>query len=261
MPRRARQLAESEIYHVIMRGVNRDVIFLETADYERFLYALRLSKDLSGSAVLAYCLMNNHLHVVMRTTAESVGDVVKRFGVRYAGWFNRKYGRVGPVFQGRFFSRAVETDAYLATLIRYVWNNPVAAGLVANADEYYWSSRRLLGVPGSLVDEVQLRALLPIPPEQLVGECVESLDEPVAQRSGGRPPRFSDDEARLLSQRVCGVEGPAGFALLDAGAQRRAIATLRTMGLPYAQIARVTGRSVGTIHRLHPRRSSPADGG
>ncbi|MFT3861348.1 transposase [Micropruina sp.] len=145
MPRQARQLADSGIYHVMLRGVNRDVIFLEHDDYEGFLNALADTRAASGCKVLAYCLMPNHVHLVLRPAVESLSEVMKRLGVRYAGRFNRKYGRTGHVFQDRFRSLPVEDDAYLVTLLRYMWNNPVRAGLVDRMDEYRWSSRRLLG--------------------------------------------------------------------------------------------------------------------
>ena len=98
MARRARQRAESGIYHVMLRGVNRDAIFLEDADRERFLRALTLTREASGCRVLAYCLMTNHVHLVLRTGDEPLGAAVKRLCVRYAGWFNHKYGRVGHLF-------------------------------------------------------------------------------------------------------------------------------------------------------------------
>lgn len=85
MPRHSRQLADSAVYHVMARGVNRDAIFLDNEDYERYLYALQLTKEASHCAVLAYCLMPNHVHLVLQTSDEPVGDVMKRLGVRYAG--------------------------------------------------------------------------------------------------------------------------------------------------------------------------------
>jgi len=104
----------------MLRGVNRDAIFLENEDFERFLRALQDSKAASGSAVLAYCLMTNHVHLVLHTEKEPIGVVMKRLGVRYASWFNRKYGRVGHVFQDRFASKPIEDDAYLSAVLPYI---------------------------------------------------------------------------------------------------------------------------------------------
>lgn len=91
MPRRARPLSQSGIYHVMVRGVNHDAIFLEDEDRERFLVALARTKEASGCRVLVYCLMSNHVHLLLRIGPEPISAVMKRLGVRYAGWFNHKY--------------------------------------------------------------------------------------------------------------------------------------------------------------------------
>lgn len=251
MPRRARQLAESGIYHVMLRGVNRDSIFLEDEDCARFLHALAEAKDASGCSVLAYCLMGNHAHLVLRTAEEPIGAVVKRLGVRYAGWFNRKYQRVGHLFQDRFKSRAVEDDAYFVALLRYVWHNPVEAGLVERPEEYWWSSRRLLGRESSLLDEKGLRRLLPDDRLSWLADGPEAAppDELCGKR--GRPPRHTDLQAAELLQQACGAGSPEEFLRLDAAVQRRAIRELRTRSVAYAQIAAVTGLSVTGAKRMH----------
>lgn len=250
MPRHARRLAESGIYHVMMRGVNRDAIFLEEEDGARFLHALAQTKALSGCRVLAYCLMPNHVHLVLRTTDEPISTVMKRLGVRYAGWFNRKYGRVGHVFQDRFRSEPVEDDAYFTSLIKYVWNNPVEAGLATRTEEYRWSSRRELG-RSSLVDEAELRRLMP------PGALDRAASVPVAsllddsQAGAGRPARHTEDEVAQLLEHACGVRCAEDFLYLSRYAQRRAIRELRTRSVSYALIARATGLSVSCVRRVH----------
>lgn len=148
MPRQPRLLSESGIYHVMLRGVNRDVIFLEEGDRHRFLAALMATKEASGCAVLAYCLMQNHVHLILQTVDEPIGATVKRLAVRYAGWFNRTYGRDGHFFQDRFRSVPVEDDIYFVALVRYVWCNPVVAGLVADPVDYPWNSCSPQSPPG-----------------------------------------------------------------------------------------------------------------
>jgi putative transposase len=250
MPRHPRQLAESGIYHVMLRGVNRDSIFLDDDDCARFLHSLGQAKDASGCRVLAYCLMSNHAHLVIRTGDEPIGAVIKRLGVRYAGWFNRKYGRVGHLFQDRFKSLPVEDDAYFVTLLRYVWNNPVEAGLVDLPEEYFWSSRRLLGLESPLVDGEQLRKLLPDDPLAWVASPrLQLLDEPTVKRV--RQPGHSEEHVAELLHRACGVRNPTDFLLLDPSTQQRAIRELRTRSVAYAQIAKVSGLSTSTVRRLH----------
>ena len=249
MPRHARQLAESGIYHVMLRGVNRDAIFLDDEDCLRFLLALGQAKDASGCSVLAYCLMPNHAHLVLRTREEPIGVVIKRLGVRYAGWFNRKYGRIGHLFQDRFKSLPVEDDAYFVTLLRYVWNNPVEAGLVALPEEYIWSSRRLLGRESPLVDGGQLRRLLPADPLTWLTSTAQSPTEEVAKRV--RQPRHSQEQVAELLRRACGAGTPEDFLRLDPWVKQRAIRELRTRSVAYAQIARATGQSTSSVRRLH----------
>lgn len=248
MPRQSRRHADSMIYHVMMRGVNRDAIFLEDDDYSRFLSSLESAKDASGCQVLAYCLMSNHVHLVLCAAEEPIGAVVKRLGVRYAGWFNRKYGRVGHLFQDRFLSQPVETDAYLAALLRYVWSNPVKAGLVERAEQYRWSSRRLLGQPSSLLDADALGALFEGGDLAEIARGPETLPV-VSKPTRGRPRRYTDAEAADLMRRAAGVDSSDGFRALDGTAQRQAIRELRTRGVSYDQIAMLTGLSVSAVRR------------
>lgn len=249
MPRQRRQMAESGIYHVMLRGVNRDVIFLEDEDRVRFLHALARTREVSGCLVLAYCLMDNHVHLVLRTAGEPIGTVVKRLGIRYAGWFNTKYGRVGYLFQDRFKSVPVETDAQLTVLVRYVWNNPVEAGLVARAEQFPWSSRRFLLGGSTLVDVAELEKLLPPATLSALADAapLRSTDGPVAPEwTQGRT-----DRARILLRRVAGVRSPEEFGRLDLPTRRRLIRELRTRSVPYEQIAGATGMSTSAVRRFH----------
>ncbi len=250
MARHARQLAGSGIYHVMLRGVNRDAIFLDDADRERFLHSLAEAKQASGCHVLAYCLMTNHVHLVLRTAEEPIGVVVKRLGVRYAGWFNRRYDRVGHLFQDRFASVPVEDDGHFITLLRYVWNNPVEAGLAARPEEYRWSSRSFLGAGSSLVDHSELAILLP--QSTLTEVATVRLTLPGDGPKGpGRPRRHTDEQAAALLRDACGGSGAEDFLRLDAPVQRRVIRELRTRSVSYEQISRVTGMSVSTVRRTH----------
>lgn len=248
MSRHPRRLSESGIYHVMLRGINRDTIFLEDEDRRWFLQCLSVTKELSGCQVLAYCLMPNHVHLVIRTGCEPVGVVLKRLGVRYAGWFNHKYGRVGHLFQDRFRSKPVEDDAYLATVLRYVWNNPVEGGLAVRAEDYPWSSRRLLGEKGTLVDEAALQHL--VDPSALVGDAiVDPFPEP-GSRKPGRPPRHSQEAASRLLCEAARIATPREFRLLDRARQREAVCELRARGVSYRQIGALVGRSAASVRRL-----------
>lgn len=250
MPRHARQLADSGIYHVMLRGVNRDSIFLEDDDFERFLQILAITKDTSDCKVLAYCLMTNHIHLVVRTTREPIAIVMKRLGIRYAAWFNRKYGRVGHLFQDRFKSVPVETDEYFITLLRYVWANPVVAGIVTLPQDYRWSSRRLVGRRTDLVDSDEIERLLPSGGllNVLAGSSPPA-DTVLMMRHASQ--RHTPDEVAHLVREICGANAPDDFEDLATSVRQRTVAELRTRGVPYSQIAAATGLSLYAIRRLH----------
>ena len=248
MPRQPRVPAESGIYHVMVRGVNRDVIFLEEEDCHRFLESVNRAKSRSGCSVLGYCLMSNHAHLLIHTRVEPIGATMKRLGVSYAYWFNRKYGRAGYVFQGRFRSEPVENDAYFATVLRYIWQNPVKAGLVESPAEYRWSSCSSERRPG-LVDERDLDDLLPTGAwSQLLNH---SSDLPTAESMLGAPVRQSAaaKAVRLLEQ-ICGARSSDEFQEMERIDQRRIIRELRTRQVSYAVIAKVTGIPASTVKRL-----------
>jgi REP element-mobilizing transposase RayT len=120
---------------VIVRGVDRRDIFRD--DVDRVAYCDQLSRVFpeDGASCLAWALMPNHVHLVVRTGPLPLARVMHRMGTRYGRYFNDRYGRVGHLFQGRYKAIGVEHDEYLMTLVRYVHANPLRAGLVASADE------------------------------------------------------------------------------------------------------------------------------
>ncbi len=160
-----------------------------------------------------------------------------------------QYGRVGHLFQDRFRSSLVEDDAYLATLLRYVWNNPVEAGLAERPEDYLWSSRRLLGERQSLVDEDALRQL--IDPSALIADAIDPPFPEPGSLTAGRPPRYTGQEASRLLCEAARITTPRDFGLLDRARQREVVCELRTRGVSYRQIGALIGRSTASVRRLH----------
>ena len=140
MPRRARRLSESRVYHVIIRGNERQKIFKHVEDKKRFIETLRLKRKELHYEYLAYCLMDNHVHLIIDQGGADIGKVMQGINVRYVYYFNKKYNRIGHLFQDRFKSEVIEDERYLLAAIRYVHNNPVKAGMVAQPADYVWSS-------------------------------------------------------------------------------------------------------------------------
>lgn len=140
MPRGARKKIASGIYHVMLRGINRQVIFEDDEDREKDLQCPEEYKALSGYTLYTYCLMGNHLHLLIREGKEPLEMIFKRIGARYVFWYNWKYKRSGHLFQDRFKSEPVDNDIYFLTVLRYIYQNPVKAGLCKKAEKYPWSS-------------------------------------------------------------------------------------------------------------------------
>lgn len=140
MPRLARQKCESGIYHIMVRGVNRNDIFHDDQDHVRFLETLERAKTSGGCELLAYCLMSNHVHLLLRENGDDISKSMKRIGVSYAWWYNWKYEHVGHVFQDRYKSECIQADSQLLNVLRYIHNNPVTAYMVEEPEQYRWSS-------------------------------------------------------------------------------------------------------------------------
>jgi len=142
VPRYARRKSSSKVYHVMLRGINRMSIFYDDDDRTKFLETMGRMKKEGEFEIYAYCLMDNHIHLLIKEGEDTIQRALKRIGVSYAYCFNKKYTRVGHVFQDRFRSEAIEDESYLMAAARYIHNNPVKAGIVERARDYRWSSYR-----------------------------------------------------------------------------------------------------------------------
>ena len=129
MPRKARAKSKTGIYHIILRGINRQKIFNDNEDKKRLLETLLRYKEKSKYQIYAYCLMDNHIHLLLKEGEEPLAQIMRRIGGSYVYWYNHKYERVGNLFQDRFKSEVVEDDTYFLTVLRYIHQNPAKAGI------------------------------------------------------------------------------------------------------------------------------------
>jgi len=142
MPRGPRQQVAGGIFHVTARGVRRSDIFRDDRDRRFFLSLVAQLSKARGWRCLAYCLMPNHYHVVLRTSDADLSAGMHWLNGCYAQWFNGRHGYEGHVFDRRFHSTLVQSDVHLLELLRYVVLNPVRAGLCSHPGEWPWSSYR-----------------------------------------------------------------------------------------------------------------------
>ncbi len=132
------------MHHVYARGNNKQDIFLCRRDRELYLAMLAEVVLKKQWSCLAYCLMDNHMHLLVETPEANLGSGMGRLHTLYAQSFNKHYRRCGHVFQGRFGSVLMRTDAQLLTTARYIALNPVEAGLCGRPEEWRWSSHAAL---------------------------------------------------------------------------------------------------------------------
>jgi len=130
------------VYHVIARGNERRAVFREDRDRELYLERLEHYQKRFGFRVYAYCLMTNHIHLAVETGKAPLSRIMLGLQGSYTQAFNRRHGRVGHLFQGRYKSLVVQKDRYLLALVRYIHENPVLARIVREPRDYRWSSDR-----------------------------------------------------------------------------------------------------------------------
>ncbi|SDL00098.1 transposase [Natronincola ferrireducens] len=140
MTRIAREKSQTGIYHIMLRGIDKRNIFINDSDYEKFIEYIKKAKEKIEFTVYAYCLMTNHVHLLLKTESEEIGDVIRRITVGYAQYHNIKNGRTGHLFENRFKSEPVDTDDYFLIVLPYIHQNPIKAGMVERIEDYKWSS-------------------------------------------------------------------------------------------------------------------------
>lgn len=155
MPRKLRDRAEGAFHHVFVRGNRKAEVFRDDDDRRWFLGRLLEVEEETRSLHMAHCLMTNHIHLLFRPGTLGLSRILQRVMGMYAQWFNHRHGHVGHVFQGRFGSRAIESDEDLLWILRYVHRNPVEAGMVPRPELWKWSSHadHLRPVPPRYVRE------------------------------------------------------------------------------------------------------------
>ena len=148
MPRTGRVVLPEYPHHVVQRGHNRQVVFAEPADYRYYLGTLAEFKAAFGVHVYAFCLMTNHVHLLLAPdTRAGLGQLMKRLAGRQTRYHNRAEGRRGTLWESRYKSSPVQTDGYLLACIRYIELNPVRARMVVAPELYPWSSFRRWEMP------------------------------------------------------------------------------------------------------------------
>lgn len=254
MPRRAREKSGSGVYHIMVRGINREDIFTDEQDRQNYLSTLKKYKDICGYEVYGYCLMSNHVHLLLREGTESIGQAMKRIGARYVYLYNTKYERCGHLFQDRFKSEAVEDDRYLMAVLRYIHQNPVQAGLVDAPADYQWSSYNEYVYGKGYVTDTRFFLNLLNPD---TGKAVELFKEFMLEENEDsflddviKPKKIlSDQEALDLIAQMTSGDDPWFLQMMDRQQRNAVIRKIRAEGVSIRQLSQLSGLNRGIIER------------
>jgi putative transposase len=178
LPRKLRVWHPGEVYHITSRGNRKELIFADRRDYEKYLKLLIETKHELPFNLHAYCLMPNHVHLLIQMLDESISKIVKKIHTRYAIYFNKRYQLIGHVFQDRFHSTIVHSADYLLEVTRYIHLNPVKASMVKNPEEFVWSSHQAyLKRPKQKKSHINLHSQLPISTERVLSHFPEPREQ------------------------------------------------------------------------------------
>ncbi len=244
MPRQARRMSNTGFMHIITRGIGRQLLFEDESDYCHYLNALERYCMETGVRIYAYCLMDNHVHLLIKGEPEQTILLMKKLGVNYSGYFNWKYERVGHLFQDRYRSEPVEDENYLLTVFRYILRNPEKAG-ICRASEYRWSSYHLFEdapdfmeldlIRSKFGDFEQYQRFIEADNED---SCLEYEAE-----------KHDDEWAKFILQKELQIQSGMDLQKYDRKMRNDALVKLKKEGLTIKQIERLTGINRNIIQR------------
>ena len=254
MPRKPRAISSTGIYHIILRSVNQHIIFEDDSDYQKFLFILSDCKTNFDIDIYAYCLMDNHIHMLLHSSAEDLSSFFQSFETRFVRWYNKKYERSGHLFQDRFFSAAIESSAKYLSTLTYIHNNPVKASICRFPSEYRWSSyNAFYGQKNPLINVSRSYDIAGSKDSLLVyfanvnftSDSSDSVDEI------SDPRKFiSDKNALKIFQKITQLSSTSEADNLNKPLRNEYIRKLRKEGLTVKQVARLMNVSPATVKRF-----------
>jgi len=244
MARKPRFFCDSNIYHVILRGNNQQNLFNDDNDRLFFLRRLeKYSKELDIE-IYAYCLMNNHVHLLIGKANRSMSLLIQKLANSYVYYFNRKYERCGHLFQGRFKSEPIQNDEYFKTVLRYILQNSEKAGL-ESVSKYRWNS--YFAFMNEISDFVNTKYCLDLfdSKQQLMNYLNQKSEDQCMEFENKK--FYSDEKALKLIKKMFNIDSPYFLERFHVDIQMQNCKILKEKGLSINQISRITGISKSII--------------
>ena len=244
MPRQARQKSKTGIYHIIKRDINRQDIFHDDEDKNVYLERLSNYKNQCGFEIYAYCLMNNHVHLLLKEDAVNISDIMKRMGASYVYWYNWKYNRTGHLFQDRYKSEPIENDSYLLTAVRYIHQNPVKVGLAidnwTSYNDYLGNNgitdvKPVLGLFSRGINKARSEF------NKYVNEVNNDICLEISENK-----RVTDEKAKEIAKKL-GLVNFHELQQMDKQNRDMMLRELKDMGLSTRQLERMSGVGRGIV--------------
>ena len=247
MSRQARTLSKTGIYHIMLRGINQQQIFQEEEDYKKFIKIIKECKEAKLFNIYAYCLMGNHIHLLLQEKEEVIGQVMKRIASRFASWYNIKYQRVGHLFQDRYKSEPVETTEYFLTVLRYIHKNPIKAYICDCIDEYKYSSYQEYIGKKDLIDDEFVYGC--ISKERFIDFHIMETKEICMDVEETVRRRLTEEQALKMFKKQTGCDNTTEFQGMAETKKQKQIVKLYEKGLSIRQISRLTGETKGMVEK------------
>lgn len=193
--------------------------------------------------------MSNHIHILIKVEKEDLDLIMKRIAGSYVYWYNWKYYRKGPLFQDRFKSEPIEDNSYFLTVLRYIHQNPLKAGLAKNIDDYRFSSYNdYVDEESEIVDFDYALSLMK--KYELIAFNNERNDD-ICLDIDEQSFRLSDNDARKIIKKVSKCDNATEFQELSQEQRDKLIKKLKQKGLSIRQISRLTWISKGMVEKIH----------
>lgn len=256
MPRTARKKSSTKVYHVILRGNAKQDIFLEKQDYNKFMKEIYNTKEKYQYELYAYCFMTNHVHLIIYDKNDKLSKILQSLTVSYSAYWNKKYERVGHLFQDRFLSKNVENEGYLKTVCRYIHQNPYKGG-IAEMEEYPWSSYQEYLKESKIIEINQLLRLFGENKAEAMHNFVEfhklnkKQDDMAEFMEYEMVERLNDEQARRYIEEVLELENIQEIMQYNIQKRNEYLKKLKNIkGISKAQIARLIGTSEKIVERV-----------
>jgi len=251
LSRKPRKKSDTGMYHIMLRGINQQIIFEDSQDYKYFLKCIRHAKENYSFEIYTYCLMNNHVHLLIAAPNSPLDQIIKSIGTKYVYYFNHKYNRIGHLFQDRFRSETILNTNYLLQVFRYILHNPISAGITNHCSQYMWTNySAFIGKPDNLTNAKYITSLFP-DHDSLLAFLNETRPHQInfMEYSENHYKYIDDSEAHHYIEKISNCKNASEFQSLDKAIRNKYLHQLKETGLTIRQISRLTGISKTVIGR------------